>query len=180
MPQFTVDPLVNPGEWDVLYAAGIPSPGIFALSGGPREYKWDVKDAPGVQGAFITYRGWRPTQGIKGIFQFWLPGQVEEFYRWAQVWALDARKLATKPVDVYHPALAANEINALVTKSFGPLVGTPQQMWSVTLEWIEWRPARIIKADTPQGATARLGRPTPQNKMQAEIAKEQELARRPL
>lgn len=180
MPQFAIDPLVDPGSLDVIYAAGVISPGLFVLAGGAREYKWDIKDAPGAQGAFITYRGWRPTQGIKGTFYFWEPGQVEAFYEWAQVWALDARKFATKPVDVYHPVLAANDITALVTKSFGPLTGTPQQLWSVTLEWIEWRPAKPIQSDTPQGATTRLGRPTPQNKMQEEIAKEKELARRPL
>lgn len=181
MTQFAADPIRSPGEWDLLYAAGSPNPGLFVLAGAAaREYKWDIKDAPGVQGAFMTYRGWRPTQGIKGTFYFWQEGQVEQWYQWAQVWVLDARKLSTKPVDVYHPALAANDINALVTKSFGELKGNAQQLWSITMEWHEWRPARVIKSDTPQGATARLGRQPPQNKIQEQIEAEKALARRPL
>ena len=55
---FTTDPLVTPGEWDVLYAAGQPSPGIFTLAGGQREYKWDVKEAPGSQGATRATPRW--------------------------------------------------------------------------------------------------------------------------
>lgn len=181
MPQFTADPLVDPGEWDVINANGVNSPGVFVLAGADRNYKWDIRDAPGVQGAVITYRGWRPTDGIKGTFYFYEPGQVEEFMSsWVQIWALDAMKLNPSPVSVYHPALAANDITALVAKKIGQLVGTPQQLWSCTLEWIEYRPARIIRSTTPQGATARRDRPTPQSKLQAEIEREMELARRPL
>ncbi len=118
---------------------------------------------------------------IKGTFTFWEPGQVDEFYNsFLPIFALDALKLNPKPVSVYHPALMSNDITALVCKKIGQLVGTPQQMWSVSLEWIEYRPARIIRSETPTGATAKAGRPTPQSKMQAAIQAEYELAKRPL
>lgn len=181
MPQLTADPIVDPGEWDILNAAGINNPGVFVLGCADRNYKWDVKDAPGVQGAILTYRGWRPTDGIKGTFLFWEPGQVEQFYtQYLPIFALDALKVNPKPVSVYHPSLRSNDITALVCKKIGQLVGTPQQLWSVTLEWIEFRPARIIRSETPSGATAVAGRPTPQSKLQAEIQKELNLARQPL
>lgn len=161
MPQFTVDPIVDPGAFDVLVAAGQASPGVFKLMGpGGRVYKWDVRDAPGIQGAFITYRGWRPTDGIKGRFEFWEPGQVQDFYdNFLPLFAIDNRKYRVNPVEVYHPALAANDINAMVCKKIGELKGDAKQLWWIELEWIEYRKAKIIKSTTPEGATGKNGPP---------------------
>lgn len=169
--QFTADPILNPGAWDVLIAAGQQHPGLFKLGEGtgPRNYKWDVKDAPAMQGAFMTYRGWRPTLDIKGTFIFWEPEQVKQFYEtYAQLWSLDARKLAVKPVTVYHPALAANDITLLVPVNVGELNGNSRDGWSIKYTWHEYRAAKVIIPRTPEGATTRLGTAIPTTETQKE------------
>lgn len=170
--QFTEDPILNPGAWDVLIAAGQQHPGLFKLGQGtsPRKYKWDVKDAPAMQGAFMTYRGWQPTLDIKGTFVFWEPQQVEQFYAtYAQLWYLDARKLGVKPVTVYHPALAANDITLLVPVTVGELTGNARDGWSISYTWHEYRAAKVIIPRTPEGATTRLGKAVPTTETQVEI-----------
>lgn len=171
--QFAADPILDPGAWDILIAAGKTHSGLFRLGGdAPRNYKWDVKDAPAMQGAFMTYRGWRPTLDIKGSFFFWDVGQVLAFYQdYAPIWVLDARKLAVKPVSVYHPALAANDIQLLVPVSIGALLGNSKDGWTITYTWHEYRDAKRIVPETPEGANFDKKNPIPQTPAQIEIMK---------
>ena len=192
MPQFTIDPLVDPGLVDVMIAAGVSSPGVMSIiSGGSREYNWDIKQAPGVQGYTMTYRGWKAGDEIVCRFTFFEhhngPGyatqasQIQSFYEtWVPIWAIDARKLRPTPTAIQHPVLAANDIQALVCKRIGPMQSDGRMNWWVDMAFLEYRPPKIIPVATPKGATAKLGIPTPQTKIQAEIAKEAELAARPL
>lgn len=191
MPQFTADPLTDPGVWDVMIAAGITNPGVAVLkSGGGREYNWDIKQAPGVQGYTMTYRGWKAGEDIVFRFEFFehpdgsgyasAASQIQSFYDdWVPLWALDARKIAPKPVAVNHPALAANDIQNLFCKRIGPIETDGQMRWWVEMTFLEFRPPKIIPVATPKGATARLGVPTPQTKIQLEIAAQAALAARP-
>lgn len=193
MPQFTVDPLSAPGELDVMVAASIQSPGLMKLmSGGEREYNWDIKQAPGVQGYVMTYRGWKGGGDIVCRFEFFesrdgagyvdgKPAQVQQFYtQWVPLFAIDARKIRPQPVQVYHPVLFANDITAVVCKKIGPLQTDGNMRWWVDMTFLEYRPPRLIPVSTPQGATAALGTPTPQNRIQQQIEAERVLAARPL
>ncbi len=192
MPQFTFDPLVDPGLADCMVAAGLQSPGCCLLmSGGGREYIWDVKQAPGLQGFTMTYRGWKAGDDIVFRFVFFEhpkgPGydtaasQVQSFYDdWVPIWAIDARKMRPSPVAVNHPVLASNDINNLVCKKIGPLEHDGKMLWWVDMTFLEFRPPKLIPTTTPSGATARLGVPTPQTRIQIEIEKERALAARPL
>jgi hypothetical protein len=192
VPQFTVNPLTNPGKFDVLIAAGVQSAGVARLmSGGGREYNWDIKQAPGVQGYTMTYRGWKVGEDIVFRFEFFEhpdgPGyataasQIESFYaNWIPLWALDARKVQKpNPIVVQHPALSANDIQALVCKKIGPLETDGQMRWWVDMTFLEHRPPKLIQSATPSGATDRLGIPKPLTKTQQAIIAEQELAARP-
>lgn len=191
MPQFTADPLTQPGQWDVLNAAGVQSPGVARLiAGGGREYVWDIKQAPGTQGYVMTYRGWKGGEDITFRFTFFerhdappyviAMSQVQSFYDiWAPLWAYDAFKLRPNPTAVYHPALAANDIQNLVCKRIGALENDGKGMWWIDQTFHEFRRPRIIPTETPKGATSRLGVPTPQTRIQREIAAERILADRP-
>lgn len=194
MPQFTFDPLVDPGVADVMVAAGMQSPGCMLLmSGGDREYNWDIKQAPGLQGYTMTYRGWKAGADIVCRFQFFEhpqgPGytftfpdsQVQSFYDdWVPIFALDARKMRPNPISIQHPVLNANDIQNVVCKSIGKLTTDGKGLWWVDMTFLEFRPPKLIPTATPSGATARLGVPTPQTKIQVEIANEAALAARPL
>lgn len=195
MPVFTFDPLVDPGVADVMVAAGLQSPGVCLLmSGGDREYNWDIRQAPGLQGYTMTYRGWKAGEPIVCRFVFFEhpqgPGyvptfpssQVQSFYDdWVPIFALDARKvIRPKPISIQHPILNSNDIVNVVCQKIGRLTTDGHMLWWVDMTFLEFRPPKIIPSATPQGATARLGIPTPQTKIQVEIAKEAELASRPL
>ncbi len=193
MPLFVFDPLADPGLHDVMVAGGVQSPGVcLVMSGGDREYNWDIKQAPGTQGYVMTYRGWKAGDEIVCRFVFFEhpkgPGyvptypssQVESFYNdWVPIFAIDARKLRPSPIAINHPVLASNDINNVVCKRIGRLQSDGKMLWWVDMAFLEFRPPRIIPAATPKGATDRLGVPTPQTKIQREIAAELELANRP-
>ncbi len=193
MPQFTADPLKQPGSWDVVFAAGIMSPGVARLiAGGGREYAWDIKQAPGTQGYLMTYRGWKAGEDITFRFTFYehpegspyqlsADSQIESFYDvWAPLWSYDARKFRPSPTTVYHPSLAANDIENLVCKRIGPLETDDAGKWWIDQTFYEFRPPVIIPTATPKGATSRLGLPTPQSRIDAAIAAEAVKAERPL
>ncbi len=185
-----VNPLRVPAFYDKLNAAGIDNPGVFILiSGGSRPYKWDRKSAAGSQGATSTYRGWDVSSGIKGKFVFWEATQIDEFYdTYLPQLQYDANKQSPSPVDIFHPALNANGVTAIQVDDIGPLVDESggKQMWSVTIEFSEFRPAAKKNATaTPnaaQAAPAGAGetKPSVQDEIDREIEKELEMARRPL
>jgi hypothetical protein len=177
------NPLQDPGALDVLVAGGRPSPGLFILGddAAAREYNWDIKKAPGVQGVFMTYRGWVPTENMPFIFQFWEEGQIEEFYNnFLPMFELDALKFNPRPVLVSHPILAANNITQVVAKRIGPLTGNAGNGWRVRLIVNEFRTARIVPASTPSGATSVIGKETAAGRLRQAIAAESALAERPL
>lgn len=183
MGNITFDPFEDPGALDILIAADVVSPGLFMLQQGsaPRKYNWQIQKAPGVQGVTMTYRGWLPTEDIKGTFQFWEQGQVEQFYStFLPLFQIDAMKFNPRPVNVYHPLLMANDITALVTKDIGELTGNSAQGWKLQMTWNEFRVARIIRESTPTGATTRIGMPTAQSKIDVAIAEELARAQQPL
>lgn len=174
------NPLTSPEQYDFLNVAGVISPGVFVLDGGGRPYKWDVKDAAGTQGATETYRGLRPSESIKGKFLFWQASQIDEFYNnFVGLLHYDATKKDPKPVDVLHPALAANGITSLITIDVGPLTHEDgKQLWSVTVEFKEYRPAKkknVTKTPVntvPFGPPSNLaggGKPTAQDEQDREI-----------
>lgn len=163
MPKFTIDPQVEPGSCDVLIAMGITSPGVAVLqSGGSREYRWDIKQASGVQGYVMTYRGWKAGEDIVFRHTFFenpasyvagVPSQVMLFYTtWVPLFAYDAFKFRPTPVTVYHPVLAANDITALVGKKIGPLQTDGQMRWWIDMTYLEFRKAKIVPPSTPIAA----------------------------
>lgn len=167
------NPLVNPDDFNrVIIASSIVSPGIAALSGGAeRPYWWDVRYAMGLQGAVIMYWGWKLSESVKFTFKFWEAQQIAEFYStFLPALKYDVTKKRPTPVSIYHPVLAANDIVSVVTKSIGPLVDAGQQLWTVTVEFLEYRlPKRQNLARTPD--TVNTNKPTALDAQDKEIAK---------
>jgi hypothetical protein len=155
MAALTSNPLQDPAAFDVIVVAGVVNPGLVRVTGADRVFDWDVKDAPGSQGSTITYRGWKPTDSIQLRFEFWEQEQINDFYtNFVPLFYYDANKTAPKPVDVFHPILNANQINSVVTKKIGPLVLEDKQLYSCTIEVLEYRPAPKKNATTTPKASA--------------------------
>ncbi len=175
-----VNPLRIPAFYDKLNIGGVDNPGVCKLEGGARKYSWESKEPSGGQGGFLTYRGWGLSDGIKAKFLFWEAEQIDAFYSdYYPLLQYDATKREPKPVAVFHPALAANNIRTLVVNEIGPLVDEGVQLWSVTVEFTEYAPAPKKNATaTPKAAIVMSdphGDPVPnataEDRQQAEIKK---------
>lgn len=149
----TSNPLLTPGDYDVISVAGVSSPGVVEVTGAERPYKWDTKEAAGAQGATITYRGWDLAKP-KLKFRFWRADQISEFYQsFVPLLQYDASKTSPKPVDCYHPALVASNIKSVVVTNLGQLTHEGAQLYSVTVDLLEYRPAPKVNAtSTPKSA----------------------------
>jgi len=151
----TVSPLGDPSNYDIITIAGITTTteanGKVEVTGAERKFKWDVKASSGSQGQTITYRGWDLAKP-KIKFSFWTDEQIRAFYESIQAPIYyDAEKEAPKPWDVYHPKLFASQIYWLVTDSIGDLIDEGGQLWTITVETLEYRQAKAKNAtSTPQ------------------------------
>jgi hypothetical protein len=158
----TVTPLEDPASYDRMVLGDITTPGICELvGGGERPYKWDQKETAGAQGVTTTYRGWRPSDGIRFKFKLWTAALIQAFFRDVYpVIAIDGEKQEPKPYSVYYPTLFANDIFWLITDKIGPLTDEGKQLWTVTVEFKEFRQAKPKNVTTtPDTATSTAGNP---------------------
>lgn len=176
----TISPLDDPSNYNKATIAGIDTSAIstpsmvVSVSGTERGYSWDVKKSAGSQGETITYRGWELAKP-KLKFVMWTIEQQRAFYNQiVPVLSYDAEKQAPKPFDIYHPLLFACEIYWLVTKSIGALVDEGNQLWTVTVETLEYKQPKAKNAtSTPENANQNQNgsatKPTAQDAQDREI-----------
>jgi len=151
----TVSPLGDPSNYDIITIAGITTTteanGKVEVTNAERKFEWDQKKSAGSQGQTITYRGWGLAKP-KIKFSFWRDEQIRAFYEQIQsAIYYDAEKEAPKPWDVYHPKTFASQIYWLVTESIGDLIDEGGQLWTITVETLEYRQAKAKNAtSTPQ------------------------------
>lgn len=142
MPRF-INPIDDPQAYDVLTVNGVDCPGIVApggIVGFSRDAEWDVKKGKGTKGGSETLSQLPPAEGsIK--FLLWTP---EHFEVWDEsfraLFKYDPTKKSKDAIAVYHPTLAKNDVNAVVTKSIGPETSEGQGLWSITVELLEYLP----------------------------------------
>lgn len=186
MAALTANPLINPEAFDKITMAGEVNPGLFRLQGAERIYDWDVKDGPGSQGSVVTYRGWKPTDDLVFRFEAWTAAQIDALASYVDRFRYDATKVSPKPVDVYHPILAANEIYSVIIKSIGPLTLEDKQLYSITIKAAEYRPpAKKNATTTPKASAGATGdkaaaKPSVKDAQDVEIERLMALARQPL
>ena len=185
----TVSPLENPDEYNRITLAGfttsVEQNGVIEVTGSERLFSWDQKKSAGSQGQTITYRGWGLAKP-KLKFKFWTVQQILNF--WTQLVPLmyyDAEKTAPKPYDAYHPKLLASEIIWLVTEKIGELEDIGNQLWSVTVETLEYRQAKAKNSTTtPEQANQNNGaggtKPTVKDDQDREIEELRHLYNQPL
>lgn len=185
----TVSPLSDPSNYDIITIAGITTAvdthGVVEVTGAERKFSWDEKRSAGSQGQTITYRGWGLAKP-KVKFKFWRDAQIRAFYEQLQgPMYYDAQKASPKPWDVYHPKLFASQIYWLVTDSIGELTQEQAQLWTITVETLEYRQATSKNATaTPEQSNNNENggqtKPTAQTKLEQEIEKEKALASLPV
>lgn len=161
--------------YDSLLAAGVRSPGKVTLSGHDRVIAWDVKEGPGQSGASMTRKGAKP---VEFTATFYLVAdeaqgidQVADWQAFQQVIESTVAGPKPKPVDIYHPDLAARGITSVVLSSLGGVVHDGKGGQTITVKLIEYFPPK------PAGGTAAGSRakkktaaPDPNAAAKAELA----------
>lgn len=124
-----------------------------------RPFKWDLKDAPGTQGATITFRGSRPSK-FKLKFTFGVGEPADQANAMdlfdssvAPMFFLDATKKEPKPLNVLQLLLAAVDIFALVPENIGGYAPEGGGLYSFTVPCLEYSPAKKKNATSTPTST---------------------------
>jgi hypothetical protein len=151
-----LDPLRYPVEWTYAKANDTPSPGVIqpdGVSGFEREEKWDVKAGKGTTGATTTHVAMEPAKGsIK--FTLWKVEHFAAWVRWLAIFRFDVSKKTGQAVTISHPALSSVQppITSVVMTKHSPITVDSKGQASVTIELLEYFPAKATGASTASGA----------------------------
>lgn len=160
MSSGALDPITNGQAWDVLRVGQATSPGIAIVGEAKRKFQWDKKQGKGTNGFTSTYVGLPPVEASVE-FLLW---SAEHFTEWETFRALlkyDSTKKAIQAVDVFHPAWADIDFKSVVTESIGSIVHKGKGLYSITVEFSEYRPAPKKSAvSTPTHSEATKGNET--------------------
>lgn len=146
------NPLRDPRVYDFIELAGRENPGIAQVTGFKRPFGWDVKKGKGVKGATLTLGDYPPAEGsIK--FLLWLEEHFEQWDEFVEIFQYDRNKKAAPAVDIWHPHLAAIGVDSVVCKEIGQMVHEGKQLYTVTVDLIEyWPPPKKSAVSTPSGS----------------------------
>ncbi len=140
----TLDPITNPGGWQVVTFAGrvtTDADATLEWSGWSRPNKWDVKEGKGTAGATETYVGKPPARG-KFTFGAYRPQHFRTFDQILALLNYDPIKKNRNAIDIYHPALADIGVHSVVPDDDG--VGAWEHkgggMYERTVAFLEFFP----------------------------------------
>lgn len=170
----------NPELYEAITLGGVRSPGVVTLSGHDRVIGWDIKKGPGQSGATTTRTSEEPRK-FKASFYLVrdLSRGVDDFASW-EAFATVVRSTVSganpKPLDVYHPDLADNDINSVVLESFGGAAHDGMGGVTYTIGFLEYRPPKS-KGGTASGSRTRAKPTKESEKTDPNAAALAELAR---
>lgn len=137
--------------WDTFFYAGQPMPGIARVEG-MKEAKFDEKNAPGTDGATLTHLG-NNSAKVSVKLTLWTEDHFDGFAAFMPRLVAQTGKQRPKAVKVYHPALAAMGINALICQGVGvPELRSPGGALDVKLKFIEFLPPAAVGPVTQKGS----------------------------
>lgn len=152
MTSAAVNPLDNPEAWDVIRVGGVDSPGVCTVTGFVRKHEWDKKKGKGAAGETITFVQLPAADG-KVKFQLWTRQHFVDWATFRLQLKYDPTKKAPQPVDIYYPALADIEIHSVVTENIGAIEHEGGNLYSITVDFLEYRPPPPASAvTTPTGS----------------------------
>lgn len=113
-------------------------PGIIKVDA-DRSNKFDVKSAPGVSGATITWQGYEPAK-VTITIKMWLEEHLEGCAKLLKLIEPKASKGLPSAWKVFHPALQLRNIQEVLVESIkGPNPSDKPGVWEIELSAIEWR-----------------------------------------
>jgi hypothetical protein len=183
---FYVDPIRYPQYWDVVYIAGVPSPGVCEIKEWKRVHDWDVKKGKGSIGAKLTFVQKPPAEGAIE-FLLWDNSDLStgrnhflEWDRFVPLLKYDPTKKKVQGVPIYHPSLEFIDVSLVVTTKIGNPIHKGQGLYSITVDFLEDFPSPAknatgsptVPAPSPAPPPAGPGNPPPNapDALQQEIA----------
>lgn len=149
-----LSPISNPQAWDVVQIGQQTSPGICKIGDFKAKKEWDVKKGKGVLGATITFVGRPPAQGSI-TFKLWSDAHFAAWETFQSAFQYDPTRKAVQAIDIYHPALAAIDINSVVCEGIGAPNHVGEGMYEVVVDLLEYFPPPKSSAiGTPSGSVA--------------------------
>lgn len=139
------DPMTPGGSaaWRTYKINGVVCPGVIAIDGihgFERETGWDKKKGKGAGGATLTMTTWPPAEGSITSW-FYGKGQIPAWEDFTAILEYHSDKVANTPsASIEHPALQINDITAVVVHKVGIVRHLGRQLYSVTVDYIEWLP----------------------------------------
>jgi hypothetical protein len=127
----------DPDSWDTAVLGGVTLPGLARIDGLELGSKWDVKEAPGSDGATETYQGYTPSP-FQLVLRIWLPEQWSAFLPLAKQFRPRPGKETPKPVDVVHPDLAVWGISKVIIRKIKPK--KTDGIYEVSFDLLEYFP----------------------------------------
>jgi len=147
--------VIDVGEsslWDTATLGGMKIPGIVKVDGAEAGQKWDVKTAPGSDGATITDQGYEPAK-LTITATIWMPRHWTEMQAFIEIIRPKPAKGKKKasPMPFAHPPTNLLGINnVLVLSVAAPKPGGTRGTVEVAIKCIQWlkpKTAQIIKAE---------------------------------
>lgn len=144
-----VDPVSFPQIWDSILIGGVQSPGMCKVHEFRRAHEFDVKKGKGAFGATITFVGRPPAKGDI-TFYLWASSHFVAWENFRLLLKYDPTKKAVQAIDIYHPSLADIDITSVVTESIGNIVHEGDQLYSITVSFLEYfPPPKVAAISTP-------------------------------
>lgn len=149
-----MNPLDSPELYDAIVLAGRRSPGRARLTVAKRSYGWDEQKAKGNDGAETVKNGSSLVKFSCELF-LWNDGERDCFAEW-EAWkgVLDTTvdPKSPKALDVYHPELDELGVRSVVVQSRGALHPDGKGGATVTIDFLEYAPARKAPGGKPGGS----------------------------
>ena len=166
----------DPESWDIAILAGVSLPGLARIDGLELASKWDVKEAPGSDGATETYQGYTPSS-FQLVLRIWRRDQWVTWQSLAKRFRPKPGKERPQPVDVIHPDLAVWGISRAIIRKIKPK--KTDGIYEVSFDLLEYFPQpkktvtktaagggtgdipNVLDGSTPPGTTRPVAPPTP-------------------
>jgi hypothetical protein len=103
----------DPDSWDRVILGGLTLPGLCKVEGLKSPARWDIKEAPGTDGATETYKGYTPASLTIRV-TIWTEEQWMTIQPMIEALRPRPGKQTPKPFDIVHPATAARGIRSVI------------------------------------------------------------------
>jgi hypothetical protein len=141
----------DPESWDTAIVGGVALPGLARIDGLELASKWDVKEAPGTDGATETYQGYTPA-AFQIFLRMWEREQWRAFLKLVPRLRPKPGKNTPDAVDVVHPELSAWGISRAIVRKIKPKKS--DDFYDVSFDMLEYFPQpKKTVTGTASGAT---------------------------